>query len=134
MKKTIIAIIVIIVIVLTIVGAIFLFNKNNQNNNVSNKEELITIRDIQSDEGFIYNGLDIDQTNKSIKLYVSKIDNESNIYVYSVNIYDEYDHLLETVYVEDSSINKGYITLKYKNDLSNAFAYNVEIMYAPLVG
>ena len=134
MKKTIIAIIVTIVIVLTIVGAIFLFNKKDSGNNTSNKEELITIRDVQSDEGFIYNGLDIDQTNKSIRLYVSKIDNESNIYLYSVNIFDEYGHLLETVYVEDNSINKGYITLKYKNDLSNATGYNVETMYAPLVG
>lgn len=136
MKRFIPIIIVIIVVILGVILSIRLIDNNTTNNNQSNESNanIITIDEMHENNFFVYHKVEINPSNKTLKLsYMIKNKGDSN-FISELRIYDDIDNLIETIYIPKYDYNNNYITLNYTNDLSNATHYAIDLDFGPMTG
>ena len=137
MKKIIPIIIVIIVVILGVILSLRLIdNKTTTNNNQSNESNanIIIIDETHENNFFVYHKVEINPSNKTLKLYYMIKNKGNSNYVSELRIYDDLDNLIETIYIPNYDYNNNYITLNYNNDLSNATHYAIDLDFGPMTG
>ena len=137
MKKIVPIIIVILFIALIVLLAIKGFNgsDNTSNNTPSNivNIDVITIDESRENDAFVYNKVEINESNKTLKLYYSAKEDDISNYVSTLRIYSDADVLLETLYILGYGNKEDVISLNYKNDLSKASHYAIDLDVGPSV-
>jgi hypothetical protein len=137
MKKIVPIIIVILFIALIVLLAIKGFNgsNNTSNNTPSNivNTDVITINETRENNAFVYNKIEINESNKTLKLYYSAKEDDISNYVSTLRIYSDDDVLLETLYILNYGNKEDVISLNYKNDLSKASHYAIDLDVGPSV-
>ena len=125
--KKIIAIVILIILVF--VALFFLvFNKHPENttNNISNEvqDNIISINYETETYYFKFSKLEINQDNKTAKLYFKRLSNVNNNNSIILVIYDESDYL-DSFELDLTGYN-NYFEFNYENSLENAKKYSVE--------
>ena len=137
MKKIVPIIIVILFIALIVLLAIKGFNgsDNTSNNTPTNtvSGDVITIDETRENNTFVYNKIEINESNKTLKLYYSAKEDDISNYVSTLRIYSDDDVLLETLYILNYGNKEDVISLEYKNDLSKAAHYAIDLDVGPSV-
>ena len=126
MKKIIAIVILIILVFVALFFLVFNKQPDNTTNNISNEVQnnIILINYETETYYFKFNILEINQDNKTAKLYFKRLSNENNNNSIILVIYDESDYL-ESFELDLTGYN-NYFEFNYENSLENAKKYSVE--------
>ena len=137
MKKIIPIIIVIIVVILGVILSLRLIDNNTTTNNNQPNESnanIITIDETHENNFFVYHKVEINPSNKTLKLYYLRKTTDYNNFTSIIYIYDDLDELLEKIHISSYDTNNNYIVLNYNSDLSKALHYAVDLDFGPMTG
>ena len=137
MKRFIPIFIVIAVIVIGVILSIKFINNDNTSTNTPGdikSHEVITIEELHENNFFVYDRVEINQIDKTLKLYYLRKTTDYNNFTSIIYIYDDLDELLEKINISSYDTNNNYIVLNYNSDLSKALHYSVDLDFGPMVG
>ena len=134
MKKTVLWVIIAIILIIGII--ILFFNLNNKNDepiNISNDSDLIVIEDYVESRLYNFTKVEIDQLNKTVKLYYIKKTAENTSFAATIYLYDANDELIDSLVIPELNNNQSFATVNYSENLSSVVHYSVDLDSMPAV-